>query len=248
MNKRRRPDKATCVLIAAALLLVILGILVGLLIAVAINSKKEEAAPTYTYRRLHSITLSIPESLQETRTEAHTDSEGEGETRQHLTPTVAASEPLVTPEEITAEPTQEPTAEPTAAPTPEPTEAPTEAPTVAPTPEPTPTPEQWIWVLATAYSDSLNDTPTGCINDLPLTEYWSIAAVLDHLPYGTIVEIEGFGQRRVEDTASAGTINYRLAQIRSDYPQCTTWIDIYMSDPAEVEAFGVRPLRLRIIN
>lgn len=126
----------------------------------------------------------------------------------------------------------------------------TEAPeTPVPTPEPTavPTPEpKWIKVLATAYRDSKNAVPTGCINDLPLTEYWSIAAVLGDLPYGTLVEIDGYGVRRVEDTASQRVIDIRLRQAWDR--GCATWIDIYMPDAAEVDAFGVRELRLRVIE
>lgn len=132
-----------------------------------------------------------------------------------------------------------------AAPETEVPETPVPEPTAVPTPEPTPEPK-WIKVLATAYRDSKNAVPTGCINDLPLTEYWSIAAVLGDLPYGTLVEIEGLGVRRVEDTASQRVIDIRLNQAWDR--GCATWIDIYMPDAAEVDAFGVRELRLRVIE
>lgn len=125
------------------------------------------------------------------------------------------------------------------------TPVPTPEPKAVPTPEPTPEPK-WIKVLATAYRDSKNAVPTGCINDLPLTEYWSIAAVLGDLPYGTLVEIDGYGVRRVEDTASRRVIDIRLRQAWDR--GCATWIDIYMPDAAEVDAFGVRELRLRVIE
>ena len=127
-----------------------------------------------------------------------------------------------------------------------PTEVPTVEPTEAPTAAPTEVPEKWVKVLATAYRDSKNAVPTGCVNDLPLTEYWSIAAVLTDLPYGTLVEIEGYGVRRVEDTASQRVIDARLREAWDK--GCVTWIDIYMPDAAEVDAFGVRVLRLRVIE
>lgn len=130
--------------------------------------------------------------------------------------------------------------------TPVPTEVPTVEPTEAPTAVPTEAPEKWVKVLATAYRDSKNAVPTGCVNDLPLTEYWSIAAVLTDLPYGTLVEIEGYGVRRVEDTASQRVIDARLREAWDK--GCVTWVDIYMPDAAEVDAFGVRVLRLRVIE
>ena len=68
------------------------------------------------------------------------------------------------------------------------------------------------------------------------------------MPYGTLVEIEGIGVRRVEDTARKATINHRLRQIASDYNQCQTWIDIFMTDRQAVDDFGVRPLRIRIVG
>lgn len=238
MARKNGKNKSWIIYVAAALLLIILAALLGVLAVLAFSPKT--VVGQTSYRRLKAITLTIPADLQETHAEATETPQKTVETTLHLSAETASYEPVESPEEATPEPTLEATAEPT----PEPTEAPTEA----PTPEPTEEPEQWFWVLATAYSDSLNDTPTGCINDLPLTEHWSIAAVLDHLPYGTIVEIEGFGRRRVEDTASAGTINCRLAQIRSDYPECTTWIDIFMTDRQAVDDFGVRPLRIRIVG
>ena len=239
-------DNSWIIYLIAALLLIILGTLIGVMAAVAFTPK--QAIETTGYRRLKAVTLTVPASLQETHAEATETAQGTVETTRHLSAETSPCEPVESAETVTPEPTEAPTAEPTQEPTEAPTEATTEAPTEAPTPEPAEEQAQWFWVLATAYSDSLNDTPTGCINDLPLTEEWSIAAVLEHLPYGTLVEIEGIGVRRVEDTASKATINHRLRQIASDYNQCQTWIDIFMTDRQAVDDFGVRPLRIRIVG
>lgn len=136
------------------------------------------------------------------------------------------------------------------------TDTPSPTPTATPfvTPEPTPTPDPWFWVLATAYTDSINleqgRVPTGCKNDIPLREEWSVAGILEDLPYGTLIEIEGIGVRCVEDTASKSTIQFRQAQMQpgADFAHCETWIDVFMTDPAEVDAFGVRAVKVRVIG
>lgn len=151
-------------------------------------------------------------------------------------------------------PTAIPTPEVTPAPTNTPSPTPTEVPTATPCVTPSPTPDQWFYVLATAYCDTVNlkqgRVPTGCMNDIPLREDWSIAGILTDLPYGTLVEIEGLGVRCVEDTASQRVIEYRKAQMQSgaEFDFCETWIDVFMTDPAEVDAFGVRAVKVRIIG
>ena len=115
----------------------------------------------------------------------------------------------------------------------------------APPEEPKPE-SRWIKVLATAYCDSKNAVPTGCINDLPLTDEWSVAAVLDFFPYGTLIEIEGIGVRKVEDTAGKATIEARLKEAKDR--ECETWIDVFIADKSQVREFGVRELRVRVVE
>lgn len=118
-------------------------------------------------------------------------------------------------------------------PTSAPTASPTEEPTCTPTPEPiaTPTPSPTYVFMATAYSSAPEENgewgAVDCKYGQPLPAD-AIAADLKILPYGTIVYIEGVGERIVVDTASQATIKktQKMAEDRGAY----AWIDLYMGD------------------
>lgn len=141
----------------------------------------------------------------------------------------------------TSEETPTATPEVTSEAAPEATEAPVEE-------------SEWHKAMVTCYSNTEDNVFVGT-QENPLIDGYTCASFLNgkffdnYLPFGSIIEIKGYGRWEVKDTAGDATLKKRAAQIAAD-DEIDQWFDLFFLDMPldEIDAFGEKILEYRVIE